>query len=85
MCKQLNADAYIFGTLGKDYANIDEFNNARIKVVFQDYNHPTYNQLYGKFISHLSVVDLLFNCGPDSYKIIMSNNVTKTELSQVCT
>lgn len=83
MCKQLNADIYIFGSLGKDYANVNEFNKAGIKVVFQDYEYPIYRQLYGNFISHLSIIDLLFNCGPDSYKIIMSNNITKSDLSQV--
>ena len=80
MCKKLNASTYIFGTLGRDYAQVDDFKKLGIKVVFQDYNHPIYNQLYGNFISHLSVIDLLFNCGPDSSKIIMSNNITKEDI-----
>lgn len=80
MCKKLNASTYIFGTLGHDYADIEDFKNAGINVIFQDYNHPTYKQLYGDFISNLSVIDLLFNYGPDSYKIIMSNNISKENL-----
>jgi xanthine dehydrogenase iron-sulfur cluster and FAD-binding subunit A len=48
------------------------FAEAGIEVTFQDYRHPTYPQLHGEFVSHLSVVDLLFNCGPDSYEVIMS-------------
>jgi hypothetical protein len=80
MCKKLDAATYIFGTLGRDYAKIDDFKNAGINVIFQDYNHPTYKQLYGDFISNLSVIDLLFNCGPDSYKIIMSDNISKENL-----
>lgn len=82
MCKKLNASTYIFGELGRDYAQMEEFEKAGINVIFQDYVHPTYRQLYGDFISHLSVIDLLFNCGPDSCKIIMSNNVSKEELLQ---
>ena len=80
MCKKLDANTYIFGTLGRDYAKIDDFKNAGIHLFFQDYNHPTYRQLYGDFISNLSVIDLLFNCGPNSYKIIMSNNISKENL-----
>ena len=83
MCKKINANVYIFGALGRNYAQVDEFKKYGINTVFQDYNHPTYKQLYGNFVSHLSVIDLLFNCGSDSYKIIMSNNISKEELLQI--
>ncbi|RKY62206.1 MAG: hypothetical protein DRP99_05910, partial [Candidatus Latescibacterota bacterium] len=43
-----------------------------IEVVFQEYEHPVYPQLYGDFVPNLSVVDLLFNCGPESLPIIRS-------------
>ncbi|MBU0469057.1 MAG: WbqC family protein, partial [Candidatus Omnitrophica bacterium] len=32
-----------------------------IKVIFQDYKHPEYEQSYKPFIGYLSVIDLLFN------------------------
>ena len=80
MCKQLGADAYIFGALGRDYANADDFAKAGITVFFQDYKHPTYPQIQGDFVSHLSIIDLLFNCGPKSYDIIMSGNISKRDL-----
>lgn len=80
MCKQLGADAYIFGVLGRDYANVDDFAKAGITAFFQDYKHPKYPQIQGDFVSHLSVIDILFNCGPKSYDIIMSGNVSKSEL-----
>ncbi len=72
MCRQLRADVYIFGALGEDYANTEEFKSAGIKVMFQDYHHPVYPQLHGDFISHLSIIDLLFNCGPRSLDVLMS-------------
>jgi len=34
-----------------------------IKLTYQKFKHPTYKQLYGDFISHLSILDMLFNCG----------------------
>lgn len=83
MCMKLNSDLFIFGTLGKDYASVDKFNQNNIKVYFQEYNHPIYNQPGKTFTSHLSVLDLLFNCGPDSKNVIMQNNITKNELIQM--
>ncbi len=81
MCKQLGADLYIFGELGKDYAKVDDFKEHGIRVIFQEYKHPVYPQMFGDFIPNLSVIDLLFNCGPNSRDIIMSNNLTKNELT----
>lgn len=72
MCRQLNADVYVFGALGRDYANVEAFEAAGVEVVFQNYQHPDYPQLHGTFEPYLSVVDLLFNCGPSSLDVIMS-------------
>jgi hypothetical protein len=72
MCKRLGADVYIFGALGRDYAKVEEFAAAGVRVVFQDYRHPVYPQLHGAFEPYLSVVDLLFNCGPASLDVLMS-------------
>ncbi len=80
MCKQLKANVYIFGILGKDYTNVKDFENNKIKVVFQDYKHPSYPQLHGEFKENLSILDLLFNCGPNSYDVLMSNNISKKDL-----
>jgi len=82
MCKKLGADTYIFGKLGKDYAIKQDFDNAGIKLIFQDYNHPQYPQRFGEFAPNLSIIDLLFNCGPKSYEILMSNNMIKSDLKK---
>jgi hypothetical protein len=80
MCKQLGAGVYVFGALGKGYAKVEEFENVDIRTVFQEYHHPQYPQLYNSFISHLSIIDLLFNCGDSSLDVLMSGNVTKNNL-----
>ena len=80
MCRQLKATTYIFGTLGRDYADIESFNKADINVIFQEYNHPHYAQLHGDFISHLSIIDLLFNCGDNSLDILMSDNLSRDDI-----
>ena len=80
MCKELNASTYIFGILGKDYADVQEFEKNNIGLIFQNYNHPKYSQLYREFISHMSIIDLLFNHGPKSLEIILSNNISQKSI-----
>lgn len=70
ICKEIGADTYISGPDGVKYMDIALFEKNDIKVVFHDFHHPVYAQLYGDFISHLSVVDLLFNCGPNSLETV---------------
>lgn len=77
MCKELNAKTYIFGIHGKEYADINSFNKKKINIFFQEYKHPKYNQRFSDFIPNLSVIDLLFNHGPNSKDILMEGNITK--------
>lgn len=83
MCVKLGVDMYIFGEMGKGYADVKEFKKKGINVYFQNYKHPVYPQPYGDFISHLSIVDLLFCYGEKSYDIIMKNNPTKDDLIKI--
>ncbi|MBU0630364.1 MAG: WbqC family protein [Candidatus Margulisbacteria bacterium] len=81
MCQKMGADLYIFGIQGKNYADLEAFKKAGINVYFQDYQHPVYDQLHGKeFSPFLSIIDLLFNHGEDSLRIVQSGNITKGEL-----
>lgn len=71
--KHLDGTQFYEGASGKNYIDINEFYMNGIQICFQNYIHPVYRQLYGPFISHLSIIDLLFNCGPDSRSIIINN------------
>lgn len=82
-CQKLKGNACVLGTHGKDYLEESDFLQQGIFLYYQDYHHPTYPQRFGEFISHLSVVDLLFNCGPDSIFILLSGNISKRELVHV--
>lgn len=71
ICRKIGADEYLSPIGSKEY--IDEnnlFEEEDIKLEYQQFEHPTYPQLWGEFIPHLSVIDLLFNCGSDSIKYI---------------
>lgn len=70
ICKELGAKVYFSGSQGRDYLIEKRFKKEGIMIIYQDYRHPVYRQLFGDFISHLSVIDLIFNCGPESLFII---------------
>jgi hypothetical protein len=73
ICKKLDADEYLSGIMGKDYLNLDDFIHNKIKVVFQDYVHPTYRQNFQPFLTNMSIIDLILNEGPNSKKIITND------------
>ena len=68
ICRVLDATVYLSGNGAKGYLNKDLFENENIKLVFQDYQHPTYESK--NFMPYLSSIDLAMNCGPGSEKII---------------
>jgi len=74
ICKAVKADTYMSGQDGVKYMNLERFKESSIKVVIQDFKHPAYPQLFEGFESHMSIVDLLFNCGPESLEIIWRAN-----------
>ena len=74
ICILLGADAYLAGQDGATYMDLERFKENGIAVITQEFKHPVYPQPFGDFQSHMSVIDLLFNCGPDSLKIIEAAN-----------
>jgi len=80
MCTQLNADIYIFGEQGKEYADVDAFKSKGVHPYFQSYNHPIYKQIKGEFEPFMSVIDLIFNQGRAGKEIIMTNNMNRFDV-----
>lgn len=72
ICKSLGADTYLSGVDGVKYMDMERFEREGIRVVVQDFKHPTYNQNFKGFIPNMSVVDLLFNHGDRSLEILRS-------------
>jgi hypothetical protein len=67
ICKHLNADTYLSGAGGKDYLDLPQFERAGIQVEFQHFHHPVYAQPFGDFQPFMAAIDMLFNCGPNSF------------------
>jgi hypothetical protein len=83
LCKTTGCDEFVFGALGKDYADEETFKNNSIAIVFQEYRHPRYQQLWGEFVPYMSVVDALFNLGAErTREVIFEGNITKAELER---
>ena len=74
ICKAVKADTYLSGQDGVKYMDLERFKKSSIEVIFQDFKHPVYPQMFNGFTSHMSVVDLLFNCGPRSLEKIVDAN-----------
>jgi len=72
LCQHVGADEYLSGPDGRNYLNLPQWKDADIEVIFHDYRHPDYPQLFGSFEPNMSVIDLLFNCGNSSREILMT-------------
>jgi hypothetical protein len=72
ICKKLNCCEYLSGPTAKQYTNENDFIKENIKLKYKIYNYPKYNQINSNiFIDNLSILDTLFNTGPNK-KIIKS-------------
>lgn len=63
--KTLGGTTYLSGTGGSKYQSEEDYTRAGFCLRYSDFTYPIYPQLWGTFCEGLSVVDVLFNCGPD--------------------
>jgi hypothetical protein len=70
LCRKVGATTYISGPFGRDYLDEAAFQNEKIEIVYHEYEHPTYPQIFPGFEPYMSAVDLLLNCGPESLQIL---------------
>jgi hypothetical protein len=75
ICKNEGATDYYSGPAAKAYMNEELFEKENIKIHYFDYSgYPEYTQLHGDFTHAVSILDLIFNEGPDSKKFMKSFN-----------
>jgi hypothetical protein len=77
MCREIRCNKYLSPIGSAAYIEKNspggEFAQSGIELLYHNYEHPVYHQLYGEFKSHISVIDLFFNHGFDkSLEIIRS-------------
>ncbi|CDZ73244.1 WbqC-like protein [Neorhizobium galegae bv. orientalis] len=67
LCVQAGGTEYISGPAAKNYLDEEVFKERGIELTWFDYaGYPEYPQLWGEFTHGVTILDLLFNCGPDS-------------------
>lgn len=68
---KVGARRYLSGIGARDYFDPKVYEDAGIEVVWQEFHHPVYPQLFGQFIPYLSSMDLLLNCGIEESRRIL--------------
>ncbi|MDA7437907.1 WbqC family protein [Candidatus Pseudothioglobus singularis] len=75
ICKKIGADSYLAGPSGLDYLDINSFKKNNIEILIHNYSAPVYKSNH--FYPNLSTLDLLFNHGENSRKIILDSGNIK--------
>jgi hypothetical protein len=71
LCLHVGATDCYSGAAARDYLELETFQSQRIRVWFQGHQCMPYRQQHAsEFVSHLSVLDLLFNEGEGALEII---------------
>jgi hypothetical protein len=63
---------YISGPSAAAYLDEDLFRSRGISLEYKSYDYPPYPQLWGDFIGEVTILDLLFNTGPEARKYLKS-------------
>jgi len=69
---KVGATSYVSGPNTKNYTNLALFKKYDIKLEFKRYNYAPYQQLWKGFYGEVTILDLLFNIGPNSRKYLKS-------------
>jgi hypothetical protein len=69
---QVGASSYLSGPSAANYLDVELFQRHGIRLEFKSYDYPPYPQLWGEFVGEVSVLDLLFNTGPEARRYLKS-------------
>jgi hypothetical protein len=73
LCQASGAGEYLSGPAARSYIEEGLFRDAGIALSYMDYSgYPEYSQPHGGFEHGVSVLDLIFNAGPDATRYMKS-------------
>jgi hypothetical protein len=75
------ATRYLSGPAAKSYLEPRRFTEANVSLAYKTYDYAEYPQLYGAFEGQVTVLDLLFNCGPESRRHLKSRTPNERAVS----
>lgn len=61
ICVATGTDTYLSGIGGKDYLDLNIFQNKNINVEFSEFEHPIYKQQFKPFQKNMGTLDYLMN------------------------
>ncbi len=67
-----DATTYLSGPSSMSYTNVNDYQRHGIRLEIKTYDYPTYPQIGKAFDGGLSILDLLFNVGPDARRYLKS-------------
>lgn len=82
LCEAVGANRYLSPAGAESYLieDRDAFDRRGISVCLHVYAHPEYRQCFKPFDPYASVIDLIFNTGPESLSILRSGRRTARPL-----
>ena len=79
--RHFDGTRYVTGHGAKNYLDHEAFEAAGIAVEYLDYRRLPYPQLHGPFNPHVSILDLIANCGRGGIKFIISPTQSWREMT----
>ncbi|MCK4994142.1 MAG: WbqC family protein [Candidatus Omnitrophica bacterium] len=71
ICQAMGADELFDTKASRNFLDKTLFKRGNIKIIFQNYGHPAYQQVQKPFLEYMSALDLLINCGSQSLEVIL--------------
>lgn len=71
--KKIKSNLYLSGEGAKNFIDLDLFKYNNIEVIFNNFNHPIYEQIHGNFVKNLSILDIILNCGITETEKLIKN------------
>ena len=77
ICNYFKAKSYITTVGSKSYLSGNEhfFKKNKIELIYHNYRHPSYTQLFEPYSDYACILDLIFNEGYKSLSIIKSGRI----------
>jgi hypothetical protein len=71
LCQQVDATVYLSGPSARSYLDEKLFADVNMRVEWMEYGgYPEYHQLHPPFTHAVSIIDLIFNEGPNAQKFM---------------
>jgi len=71
LVRKVGGDVYISGKGGQNYQDPAKFAEAGIELRVHTYSPVPYRQAQGEFVAGLSILDALFNLGPEAASLLV--------------